>query len=77
DQGRAAHRREAMQGSGDSGGPVLMRDGGRWTLVGLASWRSWQGDLANFRAGIYGQSGYQTRVSFYADWIDSVIAARR
>jgi len=69
------HRLEGIQGGGDSGGPVLLRDHGEWKLAGLASWRSWNGDLARFRGGVYGQSAFQTRISFYAGWIDGVISA--
>jgi secreted trypsin-like serine protease len=77
DSGSKAHPLEGMLGDGDSGGPVLIQANGSWKLAGLAAWKAWQGDLANFRAGIYGQVSYQVRVSHYAEWIDGVIAAAK
>jgi hypothetical protein len=74
DQGKDAQPLEGQLGDGDSGGPVLIRVRGQWQLAGLADWKSWQGDLAKFQPGIYGQTTYQVRVSYFAPWIDAVIA---
>ncbi len=67
-------RLEGTSGSGDSGGPLLIKDAGAWTLAGLTSWQFVRGDLSAFRPGHYGQVSYQVRLSHYADWIDSVVA---
>lgn len=71
----AAEPREGMQGNGDSGGPLLLRRGGRWQVAGLMSWQSWQGDLSGFRGGLYGTTAYAVRVSAFAGWIDATLAA--
>lgn len=76
DSGSAALPLEGMLGNGDSGGPVLIRQGGSWKLAGLASWKLVRGQLADFRPGLYGQTGYQVRLSHYADWMAEVMAAR-
>lgn len=72
----SAHQHEGMLGNGDSGGPVLIRENGNWLLVGLASWKYWEGDMEHFKAGFYGQDSYQLRISHYSDWIDSVTSSR-
>lgn len=66
---------EGVLGNGDSGGPVLLQRRGRTVLAGLASWKHWRGDMATFRAGVYGQAFYQVRISHYAPWIREVVAA--
>ncbi len=73
DQGDEGLPLEGMLGNGDSGGPVLIRDQDGGKLAGLASWKWWTGDIADFKAGHYGQVSYQTRLSHYADWVESVI----
>lgn len=70
----AAEPLEGMLGNGDSGGPVLIRVGDEWQLAGLASWKHVEGDLGQFRAGLYGQTAYQVRLSHYARWIEGVLA---
>lgn len=55
---------------------MLIEVGGVWQLAGLADWKYWKGEMSDFRAGIYGQVTYQVRISHYAGWIDSVIAAQ-
>jgi secreted trypsin-like serine protease len=62
-------------GDGDSGGPILIESEGVWKLAGLTSWKYAEGNLADFRAGLYGQISYQVRISHYADWIRGVIEA--
>ncbi|PZP61999.1 MAG: trypsin [Pseudoxanthomonas spadix] len=76
DGGRNALPLEGMLGNGDSGGPVLIKDHGIWKLAGLASWKWWDGDIAAFRAGIYGQRSYQVRLSYYRDWLKAVMAGK-
>lgn len=64
---------EGVLGSGDSGGPVIINNNGTKQLVGLGSWiRSAPGN--GLQAGLYGQVVYNTRVSRYVKWIDSVIS---
>ena len=75
DAGDAAHALEGMPGNGDSGGPVLVEVDGQWQLAGLASWKYWEGDLAGFKAGFYGQTSYQVRLSSYVAWIESVMTS--
>lgn len=69
----AAEPLEGMLGNGDSGGPVLMKHEGQWALAGIASWRSIEGPLSDAPSGLYGQRGYQVRMSHYLPWIDAVI----
>ncbi|HEX5237179.1 MAG TPA: trypsin-like serine protease [Sphingomicrobium sp.] len=75
DRGSNALPLEGMQASGDSGGPLLIKDHGQWKLAGLTSWKFVQGDLANFRPETYGQVNYDVRVAFYRKWINSVISS--
>jgi hypothetical protein len=72
--GPRSHPLEGMSGSGDSGGPVLIRSNGRWRLAGLAAWKYVDGNAAAFRTGVYGQKTYNIRLSSYARWIDSVLS---
>lgn len=73
DRGNEALPLEGMQGSGDSGGPALVHDDGVDYLAGLASWDVYEGDVADFKAGIYGLGAQLIRLSYYADWIDEVM----
>ena len=74
DSGDAARPLEGMLGSGDSGGPVLLQHNHQWELAGLASWRSAQGKLSDFRSGLYGQRSYQVRISHYVEWIEGTMS---
>jgi len=71
---------EGMTASGDSGGPVLIEDHGAWKLAGIAQGLSGtKPDLLAMRAGTFrmgrcGQVASDTRVSFYAAWIEDTIA---
>lgn len=76
DFGSEGHPLEGMSGSGDSGGPLLIEVDGNVTLAGLTAWQYATGDISSFRPGRYGQISYLVRISHYADWIDSVIAAQ-
>lgn len=67
---------EGKSGSGDSGGPVLVRDGEQWNLVGLAAWGFIHGDVRSVRPGLYGQFTCNVRLGHYADWIQGVIEER-
>jgi hypothetical protein len=75
DCGAAALPLEGVMGDGDSGGPVLIEKDGALELAGLTSWKHWTGDLANFREGICGQTFYNTRISYFRNWIKQTIAA--
>ncbi|MGE0408680.1 MAG: trypsin-like serine protease [Amphiplicatus sp.] len=65
---------EGIQGRGDSGGPLAVRRGRAWLLVGLTSWRDWRGDLSGYRYGVHGQDAYNVRISHYVRWIDQTVA---
>lgn len=65
---------EGVLGNGDSGGPVLIGARGYRKLAAVMSWRSWSGDLKDYRRGVCGQTFYSSRISRYAGWIDHVIA---
>jgi chymotrypsin len=64
---------EGGSGSGDSGGPILIKSGKVWLLTGLTSWVDPQS--ANRTPGRYGQFSCNVRLSHYKDWIESVISA--
>jgi len=63
---------EGGSGSGDSGGPVLMRSGKGLSLAGLISWSDPQSTVRI--PGRYGQISCNVRMSHYAEWIESVIS---
>lgn len=67
---------EGTHASGDSGGPVLMRDHGRAVLIGLNAREHVDGDVEAHRYAVYGVRTYQVRMSAYADWIDRVMAGQ-
>ena len=64
---------EGMTGSGDSGGPGIIVENNIPYLAGLHSWHTYEGDMANFKAALYGQSGAMVRISGYKDWIQDEI----
>lgn len=71
---REANPLEGMPANGDEGGPVFLKVRGLLTVVGLM-WRLYAvGDLANYRYFVYEDETYETRISHYAPWIDSVMA---
>ena len=71
---REAQPLEGMPANGDEGGPVFMKVHGLLTVVGLM-WRLYAaGDLANYRYFVYEDETYETRMSYYAPWIDGVMA---
>jgi len=65
---------EGKTGSGDSGGPALIRVDDQWRLAGLSAWGFIQGDVRTVRPGLYGQATCNVRLSHYTEWIESVIA---
>ena len=67
---------EGMTGNGDSGGAALIQVEDQWRLAGLPSWTAAQGDARTMRLGLYGQTSCNTRISHYADWLQSTMAAR-
>jgi len=82
DCGRAALPLEGIMASGDSGGPVLINDHGTWKLAGIAQGlNGTKSDLmamrdGTFRMGACGQELSNTRVSFYARWIEDTIKSQ-
>ena len=74
---------EGITGSGDSGGPLFIGDGGSRQLIGLASWskyppghpflKTWTPDRPLVE-GLYGEIVHAVRVSRYIPWIDGVIS---
>jgi hypothetical protein len=73
---------EGMAASGDSGGPVLVKDRGTWKLAGITQGLAGtKPDLLAMRAGTFrmgrcGQTASVTRVSFYATWIEGTLAGK-
>jgi hypothetical protein len=75
DEGAKALPLEGAIGNGDSGGPLLIQDRGAWKLAGVASWKQWDGDLADDKAGLYGVINHSSRLAYYRPWIEQVLAA--
>ncbi|WP_448569995.1 trypsin-like serine protease [Thalassotalea ganghwensis] len=74
DTGEEALELEGIDGSGDSGGPLIMTSKGKSYLVGLFSWDYIEGNLEEFVAGHYGKKSYQVRISAYSDWIKKTMS---
>lgn len=64
---------EGIDGSGDSGGPLITYVSNKPYLVGMFSWDFVEGDLKSFKHGLYGGRSYQVRISQYVDWINNTI----
>lgn len=64
---------EGIDGSGDSGGPLIIEKDGQAYLAGLFSWDYVEGDLKSFKHGLYGGKSYQVRLSSYQAWIRSIM----
>jgi len=61
---------EGVGAAGDSGGPAFIEVDGVSYIAGLNSW----GDgPRGVRVGQYGAYDYQTRVTQYLEWLDSVV----
>ncbi len=73
DQGGDALPLEGALGHGDSGSLVLIEQEGTWKLAGLANHTLYAAGPASTAGGKYGDTEYQIRVSYFADWIDSVM----
>ncbi|MGB6143030.1 MAG: trypsin-like serine protease [Rhodanobacter sp.] len=66
---------EGVIGDGDSGGPVLIQANGEWKLAGLADWKHWPKGHPKFVPGVCGQVFSNSRISYYAKWINRTMAA--
>ncbi|NQZ89355.1 MAG: trypsin-like serine protease [Colwellia sp.] len=73
DKNNNALELEGIDGSGDSGGPLIIDKNGKQYLAGLFSWDYVEGDLKSFKHGLYGGMSYQVRVSTYVKWIEQQI----
>lgn len=62
---------EGGSGSGDSGGPVLIKANNSWQLAGLTSWTDLQS--SGRTPGLYGQISCNVRLSHYQQWIQTVM----
>lgn len=69
DRGKEALPLEGTIGSGDSGGAVITIQNDTPILVGLASWREFEGDVHDYEFGHYGDVAVLTRVSYFKEWI--------
>ena len=65
---------EGGSGSGDSGGPILIRVEKDWLLAGLTSWGDPQSSIRT--PGRYGQISCNVRLGHYKEWIESVVSAQ-
>jgi secreted trypsin-like serine protease len=66
---------EYIVSGGDSGGGIFRKKNNKWELVGICSGVSL--DVSQFQqTGYYGQLMYNTRVSAFADWIDSTLKSK-
>ncbi len=65
---------ECTLGSGDSGGPTLVNDGGVWKVAGVHSWvgNVTGGPTAPRHGSVFGD----IQVSNYAAWINSIVPQR-
>ncbi|MBD8637102.1 trypsin-like serine protease [Stenotrophomonas sp. CFBP 13725] len=68
-----AHALEATTGSGDSGGPILVRADDEWHVAGIAAWKRAQVEGLEIHPGKYGETSYGVRLSNYEDWISETI----
>lgn len=62
---------EAISGPGDSGGPIFVKRGKKYLLIGISSRQSTR--ATNGKEGLYGVTEFYTRVSTYQDWIDKTL----
>lgn len=66
---------EGVMGDGDSGGPVLIQVNGEWKLAGVTDWKHWPRGHSKFVPGVCGQAFSNSRISYYAKWINRITAA--
>ena len=76
DHGDKATKLEGIDGSGDSGGPLIISKNGKQYLAGMFSWDYVEGDLKSFKHGLYGGKSYQVRISSYIDWINQQLLSQ-
>lgn len=60
---------EAVTGSGDSGGPMLVNVDTEWRVAGVAAWKRAEVEGTEIYPGRYGEESYGVRLGYYADWI--------
>jgi secreted trypsin-like serine protease len=65
---------EGISGPADSGGPALLKIGGKWCHAGISST---QDDPKKVGEGRYGVLEYYARVSHHKRWLESVMRSRR
>lgn len=70
----AGHALEAISGSGDSGGPLLVAVGEDWQLAGIAAWKRATVIGTDIHLGRYGETSVGVRLAHYAGWIKETIA---
>ncbi|NKC20797.1 trypsin-like serine protease [Pseudoalteromonas galatheae] len=70
DRGDKALPLEGVSGGGDSGGPAYQYKGGQGVVLGVSS------RVEGGRIGRYGVTEIYSRVSYFVDWIDSIIAGK-
>ncbi|MGX5200373.1 trypsin-like serine protease [Aliikangiella sp. IMCC44632] len=64
---------EGIHGSGDSGGPTVIEEKGQLYLIGIQAFRDYEGELKDFKGGLYGSVSVLCRVSAFNNWIDNTI----
>ncbi|WP_185957257.1 hypothetical protein [Gracilimonas mengyeensis] len=53
---------------------MLIKKENEWYLAGVASGVRWDGvDISAFRYGVCGQEFYNSRISYYVEWIYTVM----
>lgn len=65
---------EGTVGSGDSGGPTVIKQNGEEYLIGIQCFRDFHGNLKEFVGGVYGDVAVLCRISAHNQWIDQTIA---
>ena len=74
------NRREATVGPGDSGSPVFVRDGGRWTIAGVSTFQMRFPVPPPKTSPLpphFGSGGGGMLIAPYTDWIRSVVNAHQ
>lgn len=59
---------EGIAGSGDSGGPAFIKEGGEFIVLGVSS----RGEFGSI-TGKYGNREFYSRISFFKDWIADIM----
>lgn len=62
---------EGVSGYGDSGGPALIEDAGRWCVAGISAVQTFS--KPGLYEGKYGVTDYYLRVSSFVSWIEATI----